>query len=75
MLENTKLAFGVYYSPNAIGYMLLFSTISIFFENIYMSLSLFFFPFGMILDDSLKNILEFFELPKFLFMLKIFLSL
>ncbi len=55
--------------------MLLLFTISIFFENSYMSLSLFFSPLRMILVDSFNKILEFFEPSKVLFMLKIILIL
>ena len=69
MPGNTKLALGVCHPYDTVSHM---STISIFFESSYMSLSLFFPPFRMMLVGSLKNIPEFFEPPKFLFMLKIF---
>ncbi len=45
--------------------MLLFSTILIFFNNGFMNLSLFHFSLGMILFNSLKNILAFLEPSKF----------
>ena len=62
-------------SYDAASHMLLLSTISIFFENSYMSLSLFFSPLCIMLVGSLKKIPEFLEPFKFLFILKIFLLL
>ncbi len=75
MPGSTKLALDVCHPPDALGQMSLFSTISVIFENIYISLNLFFFPLGMMLISSLKNISEFSKPPKFLFVFKIFLFL
>lgn len=75
MPENTKLTLGVYHPLDTAGHILLLFTISIFFEIIYMSLSLFLFLLGIVLAGSFKNIPEFFEPVKFFLMLKIFLSL
>lgn len=75
MPSNAKLTLGVCHPLDAAGYILLFSTIFVFFENIYISLSLFLFSLGIVLISSLKNIPKFFESPKFFFILKIFLFL
>ncbi len=73
--KNNKLTLDVYHLYDEVSHMLLFSAISIFFENTYMGLSLFFPSLRMMLVDSIKNIPEFIELLNFLFMLKIFLLL
>ncbi len=75
MPRNTKLEFDVFHPYDAASHISLLSTISIFFKNSYMRLSLFFPPFHIIVVDNLKNISEFFKPSKLLFMLKIFLFL
>lgn len=75
MSRNIKLTFDIYNPSDTASHILLLFIISIFFENIYISLRLFFFPLCIVLIGSLKNISEFFESPKFFYILKIFLSL
>lgn len=75
MFGNIKLALGVCHLYDVATYMILFFMIFIFFKNSYLSLSLFFFLFSMILVDSFKNLPKFFKPSKFFFILKIFLFL
>ena len=63
--NGTKLALGVCHPPDAASQMSLLSTISIFFDNNYMSLSQFLFPLSMMLVGSLENVSEFFKPSNF----------